>query len=119
MLAAGLLALQAFVAGLATAQAAVMLTPDATGLAMICHGGGAPASDTGDTGSAPDPSKEWHACCEACAASAGPAMLPPLWEVPSVERVGGAVALPWRAALLLIGSRAVRAGLSQAPPGLD
>ncbi|HLH98003.1 MAG TPA: DUF2946 family protein [Xanthobacteraceae bacterium] len=116
-LAAGLLMLQAFVAGLAIAQAAVELTPEAgAGWAVICHGNGTPSSDTGST---PDPSKAWHACCVACAASAGPATLPLPWGVPAVDRQPAIAVLPWHTALLMVATRAVRAGLSQAPPRLD
>ena len=113
ILAAGLIALQTFVAGLAMAEAAVALTPElGAGFAVICHGIGGPASDPG---SAPAP-KDWHPCCVACAAGAGAASLPALWDEPSLTRLPVAAAPRWHRASLPSVPRAVRAGLSQAPP---
>jgi hypothetical protein len=118
MIAAGLIAVQAFLAGLATAQAGVLLTPnlaDLAGFAVICHGNGSAGSD----GSAPDPVATWHPCCLSCAAGAPPATLP---EQLIVLRSDGFRASLSRAAYpasILIAPRAVRAGLSQAPPRLD
>ena len=56
--AAGLLAVQAFLAGLSMAQAALMLSPnlaDADGFNIICHSNGGAGSDhgTGRTGREP------------------------------------------------------------------
>jgi hypothetical protein len=116
-LAAALVALQAFVAGLAMAEAAVMLAPAGAGagFAVICHGGGAASPDTG----VPGPAAAWHPCCVACAAGAGAAVLPPPWGVPIAGRPG-VVASPRRPSeTVLIAPRAVRAGLAQAPPSLD
>jgi hypothetical protein len=117
-IAAGLIAVQAFLAGLATAQAGVMLTPNLAGVAdfaVICHGNGGADSESG---SAPDPAKSWHPCCVSCAAGAQPAMLPEQLIVLRSDRLrvfkSGAL---WPASIL-IAPRAVRAGLSQAPPRL-
>jgi hypothetical protein len=119
MIAASLIAVQAFLAGLATAQAGILLTPnlgDVAGFAVICHGNGNAGSDNG---SAPDPAATWHPCCLSCAAGAPPATLP---EQLIVLRSGCFRASLSRAAYpvsVLIAPRAVRAGLSQAPPRLD
>jgi hypothetical protein len=115
MIAAGLMVGQAFLAGLTMAQAAVMLTPGLAGFAVICHGNGGPDSDTG---TAPEPAKSQHPCCLSCAASAPPATLPaqliglPGGRCRAVETQNLCVAS------IPIAPRAVRAGLSQAPPRL-
>jgi hypothetical protein len=67
MIAAGLIAAQALLAGLAMAQAALVLTPSLAGVAgfaVICHGNGGADSDYG-TAQDPantDPAKNWHPC---------------------------------------------------------
>jgi hypothetical protein len=113
--AAGLIALQAFLAGLALAQATLLFTPGLADFAVICHGNGGAVSDDG---TAPDPGRNSHPCCESCTAAAPPATLP----VPAIVRLldlGGVFKSPtlWVAALPRA-ARAVRAGLSQAPPSL-
>jgi len=115
-----LVVLQALATGLATAPAAAMSANPANPFdaAVICHGagnwavGGAepPADDSSGSRAARD------LCCVFCAAAA-PALLtvtPPV--VGRVERAGtDRLTLPARDHVLTI-SRAVRAGLSQAPP---
>jgi len=123
VIAAGLVAVQALIAGLAMAQAARLLTPslapglaDIAGFAVICHGNGGPDSDNG-TG--PDPAKNWHPCCLSCVAGAPPATLP---AQPAGLRsdLCRACEMPFfSAASILIAPRAVRAGPSQAPPSID
>jgi hypothetical protein len=123
MMAAGLLAVQALLAGLAMAQAALMLTPnlaDVAGFAVICHGNG--GTDAGN-GSARDPAKtdpgeSQHACCESCAAGAPPATLPAQLIVLRSDRCRAFKSRALCAASVSIAPRAVRAGLSQAPPSL-
>jgi hypothetical protein len=116
-LAAGLIAVQAFLAGLASAQAALLLIPDLpgnAGFAVICHGNGGTASDPGT-----DPGKSGHPCCETCAAFGAGATLPapPLLAHIDRHRI---FEPPLPAALaILIAPRAVRAGTSQAPPRID
>jgi hypothetical protein len=88
------------------------VTSGAAEFAVICHGGG--PSDQGN-GTAPDPARAKHPCCMSCTAAASILGGPP------------SVFLPWRgqgfaplepATLVnVIARRAVRAGLSQAPPG--
>jgi hypothetical protein len=112
MIAAALIAMQAFFAGLATAEAALVLTPDLTDVAVICHSIG--GADPG--GAVPDPIKARHLCCLSCTAGAPPVTLPG----PSIalRSEHGRTFKPPRyfAATLLVAPRAVRAGLSQAPP---
>jgi hypothetical protein len=116
-LAAGLLVLQALLAGLATAQAAVMLSGElGAGFAVICHGNGGASPDTGSGSDLP---KDWHSCCGACTAGAAPAVLPALLDVAGASLLSAPASPRLRAASLSIVPRAVRAGPSQAPPSLD
>ena len=106
-----LMVVQAFCAGLAGAQAALVTgTGD---FAIICHGhGGAPS----DGRTAPEPPDQQHPCCAFCTAGAGAAVLsaPPLALFAGDYRPGR---LPFlRAVSILIAPRAVRSGASQAPP---
>jgi len=108
-----LMVLQALVSGLASARAAVM-SANPFDAGVICHGAGGgpelPADDSSGSGAARD------LCCAFCAAAA-PALLtvtPPI--VGHVERAGtDRLTLP-ALDYILIAQRAVRAGLSQAPP---
>ena len=118
MIAAGLIAVQAFLAGLATAQAELMLAPNLAGdgdFAIICHGNGGSGSDHG---SAPDPAENQHPCCVACAAGAPPATVPE--QLIALRSDCGRVFKSplFYAASIPIAPRAVRAGRSQAPPSL-
>jgi hypothetical protein len=118
--AAGLLAVQAFLAGLSMAQAALMLSPslaaDADGFNIICHGNGGAGSDHG---TAPEPAGSQHPCCVACMAGAPPATLPEQAIVLRPDRCRDSVSpLPGRASIR-IAPRAVRAGPSRAPPRLN
>jgi hypothetical protein len=108
-----LVVLQALVSGLASARAAVM-SANPFDAGVICHGawGGPelPPDDSSGSGFARD------LCCAFCA-TAAPALLtvtPPV--VGHVERAGtDRITLPARDHVLIT-PRAVRAGLSQAPP---
>jgi hypothetical protein len=113
-----LMAVQAFLGGLAMAQAALMLSPNPAGadFAVICHGAGGAGSDPG---TAPDPAKSQHPCCLSCVTSGPPATLPAQHIVLRPDRVRGLARPVLRAASILIAPRAVRAGASQAPPRLD
>jgi hypothetical protein len=107
-----LVVVQAFLAGLALAQTAIAASPDLAGLAVICHGGSA----GGDGGTAPDPIKAGHLCCPSCTAG-GPTAV--LVRAPIVVRA--AYHRPCRPLAIScdpvsIAPRAIRAGLSQAPP---
>lgn len=108
-----LVVLQALVSGLSNARAAAMAAnPFDAG--VICHGAGdgpeLPADDSSGSGFARD------LCCTFCAAAA-PALLtvtPPV--IGHVERAGTRRLTPPARDYVLIAQRAVRAGLSQAPP---
>lgn len=111
LIAAWLVVLQAFLAGVATAQAGAMLASDP--IEVICHGSG--GADPADS-TTPDRAKVWHLCCAACM-SAAAAMAPP--DAPT-----SAASEPRRAArpfaysrfIVVISPGAIRAGRSQAPP---
>jgi hypothetical protein len=112
VIAAGLMVLQAFLAGLASAQAAA-ITADPLGVPVICHSVG--GSDPGD-GTAPNPIKAVHLCCVACMGGSSAATLP---EQNALPRSGlcGESALPAVCiADVPTPERAIRAGQSQAPP---
>ena len=113
MIAAGLIALQAFLAGLASTQAVAIAAPDFIDFAVICHGTG--GTDPGD-GTAPDPINIVHLCCVACMASAPPATLSEQAVLPQSDRCRESTTPAVCAAAVPIAGRAVRAGLSQAPP---
>lgn len=108
LIAAAILVLQTLVAGLGSAAAA----PTAAGVldaGIICHGNGDPAQ--------PNPGPAAHDCCVFCT-STGPAALACKTQV--LDRLGGS-----QATGALTGSqdsplcpRAIRAGLSQAPPAI-
>ena len=72
-IAAWLVVLQAFFAGVAIAQTGATLSFDPVAAAAICHGSGGAGSD--DT-TAPETGKVRHLCCAYCM-SAAPAVPPP------------------------------------------
>ena len=112
-IAAWLVVLQAFFAGVAIAQTGAALAFDPVAAAAICHGSGAAGSD--DT-TAPETGKVRHLCCAYCM-SAAPAVPPP--AVPNVLQprpISRPVA--FSGFTLVLAHQAVRAGRSQAPPGL-
>jgi hypothetical protein len=123
VIAAGLIAVQAVLAGLALAQAALMPAPnsaDAADFTVICHGNGGSGSDNG---TAPDPGKTdpgqiQHPCCVSCAAGAPPATLPEQLTVVRSDRDLAFKARILCAVPVRIAPRAVRAGPSQGPPSL-
>jgi hypothetical protein len=118
MVAAGLIAVQAVLAGLAMAQAALALTPnlaEVADFAVICHGNGGAGSDNG---TAPDPVKSQHPCCTACVAGAPPATLPAQLIVLRTGRCRAVKSRTLCAASIRVAPRTVRAGYSQAPPSL-
>jgi hypothetical protein len=110
LIVAAAIAMQAFLAGLA-AEGALVQAPGVPGLAVICHGAG--AADQGN-GTVPEPTGAKHPCCMSCTAAA-----PALAALPSTDRPqpGRSFKPPIpEARTILIAWRAVRAGLSQAPP---
>jgi hypothetical protein len=111
LIAAWLVVLQAFLAGVATAQAGAMLASDPLG--AICHGadGAGPADAT-----APEANKVRHLCCEYCT-SAAPAFVPPDAVSVAVSQSGQASRRPgFFPFTIVISPGAIRAGPSQAPP---
>jgi hypothetical protein len=119
MIAAGLMAVQAVLAGLAIAQAALMPAPNLAGdaaFAVICHGNG--GSDSNSGSAPPEPGENHDPCCVSCVAAAPPAMLPAQQIVLRADR-GRVFKSPFISAVSIrIAPRAVRAGPSQAPPSL-
>jgi DUF2946 family protein len=111
LLAVWLVVLQAFLAGVATAQAGAML---AAGPAeVICHASG--SADPAD-GSAPDATKAWHLCCAACTAPVVAA--PAVPAVVSIEPRGASRPSALQGFIFIVAHGAIRAGPSQAPPTL-
>ena len=113
LIAAWLVALQAFLAGVATAQAAAMLAAPAA-IDVICHGSGSGGGAT--DGTAPETAKIEHLCCVFCT-SAAPALPPP-----AAPRLAEVQQIPQPAKVssftFVISPGAIRAGPSQAPPSL-
>src|SRR5215472_17433630 len=110
---AALVALQSLGAGLALVESSIALTPALGDFAVICHGGG--GGDAG-SGTAPEPIKVGHFCCPACTGSGPPAVLA---GAPVAVRTAFHQLLnlpPAYSNGIAIAARAVRAGLSQAPP---
>jgi hypothetical protein len=111
-IAVGLIVLQAFLAGLAVARAALALA-DPLGAAVICHRG---ASGNTDDGTPPEPIKAIHLCCYACIAGSPTATLPEQVVLPGFELCRGSTRRGACASDVRIAARAIRAGQSQAPP---
>ena len=103
---------QAFFAGLAGAEAALVENAGTGDIAVICHGGGA----SPEGGTAPDTPEKQHPCCTFCTAGAASAVLPTfaLALLAGCCRADGLPAL--HPVSIQIAPRAVRAGSSQAPP---
>jgi hypothetical protein len=111
-LATWLIVLPAFLAGVATAQAAA--TPASAAGDAICHG--APASADSPDGTVPENGKVAHLCCVACT-SAAPALAAP--EAPKPLQLAPALRpAAFASFIVVIAPGAIRAGLSQAPPSL-
>ena len=109
LIAAWLIVLQAFLAGVAAAHAAAIAVSDP--LNAICHGaGGAGAND----GTAPQSAKIEHLCCAHCI-SAAPAIAPPDAPRGAPPRLASRP-LAWSSFTVVIAHGAVRAGPARAPP---
>jgi hypothetical protein len=111
VLAAGLIVLQALLASLAVAQAA-LISADPVGV-VICHGGG---GNNGDDGTAPDPIKEIHQCCLACVAGSPTATLPQQTLFFGFELPPSSTRLGLWLDDVPTADRSIRAGQSRAPP---
>jgi hypothetical protein len=99
LIAAWLVVLQAFLAGVVTAQSGAMLASD-------------PAAD----GTAPDAAKAWHLCCASCTAPAVAA--PAVPGAVSIEPRGASRPSVPQGFIIIVSHGAIRAGPSQAPPTL-
>jgi hypothetical protein len=109
LIAMWLVVLQAFLAGVATAQAGAML---ASGPAdVICHASG--NADPADT-TAPDAAKAWHLCCASC--TAPPVAVPAVPAVVSIEPRSASRPSVLQRFIIIVSHGAIRAGPSQAPP---
>ena len=104
LIAAWLIVLQAFLAGVAAAQAAAMAASDP--INAICHGA--------DDGTAPQSAKIEHLCCAHCI-SAAPAIAPPDAPRAAPARLASRP-LACSSFTVAIARGAVRAGPSRAPP---
>jgi hypothetical protein len=113
MLLAALFAVQALLAGLASAGDMHVPATRLGDLTIICHGQG--AADPGSP-TAPDPDKSQHPCCLLCAAGAAPAVLDGSSVALREERSRSSEPPARAAEATPIAPRAVRAGLSHAPP---
>ena len=112
LIATCLVVLQAFLAGVAAAQAAaITASPDPIG--AICHGSG---GGGGADGTAPKDAELRHLCC-ACCASALSAIVPPAAPCRAQVRHDPRPVLFSRF-IFVISPGAIRAGASQAPPRL-
>ena len=112
LIAIWLVVLQAFLAGVATAQAGAMAASDPL-VGAICHGsdGAGPADTT-----APDANKVRHLCCEYCT-SAAPALAPPdTISVAAPQSPATSQLAAFSRFIIVISPGAIRAGPSQAPP---
>ena len=112
LIATWLVVLQAFLAGVAIAQAAAMQASPAA-IGAVCHGAGSVAAADG---TAPDGTGIAHLCCACCASPAATVVLP---AVPQPARVRQAPAsVVFTSFIFVISPEAIRAGPSQAPPRL-
>jgi len=109
LLAAWLIVLQAFLAGLATAQAAAVAVADP--LAVVCHGGEGGANPAEPT----DAGKIRHLCCAFCLASAPALAAPEVVLNPRSARYAEPPAILARVTIVFARG-VIRAGPSQAPP---
>ena len=112
MVAAWLIALQAFLAGVATAQAAVKLAPISSDAGVICHGAGS----TGPV--VPDADQTWQLCCGFCATASSAAAVADAPDVTPVVSWNQAAAPALIQFTVVMARGAVRVGPSQAPPQL-
>jgi hypothetical protein len=111
LIAVWLVVLQAFLAGVATAQAGAILVAGPAD--AICHGSG--GVDPGDS-SIPDAAKAWHLCCGSCTAPA--VATPAVPGVIPIEPPGVLRPSTLQRFIIVVSHGAIRAGPSQAPPTL-
>jgi len=111
LIAAWLVVLQAFLAGVATAQAGSMSVADPFG--VICHG-----ADAGNPEQAPasDAGKVWHLCCTFCLSSVSALAAPDVAALVFANVVRAAPQPILSSFGVIFPRGVVRAGPSQAPP---
>jgi hypothetical protein len=107
--AAWLIVLQAFLAGIATAQAGAASATDS--IEAICHGSGTPSDPA-----TPDRAKVWHLCCVACTSAAAATAPPAAPAVAALERRRSSLPSAYSPFIVVISPGAIRAGPSRAPP---
>jgi hypothetical protein len=107
-----LVVLQAFLAGLATAQAAAGQANAQLHEAVICYGaGGSPELPDGTSS---DASAHWNVCCTLCAFSTPAARTATATD--ALESAEAATPPRLSSFTIMIARHAVRAGQSQGPP---
>jgi hypothetical protein len=113
LMAVGLIVLQAFLVGLASARSGAMPAPDPIG--AICHGS-VDASRGPSPADAPDPdgAQAWHLCCASCLFAVPAIATPGLPRLSAPRRE--APALVPAAFTIVLAPGARRAGPSRAPP---
>jgi hypothetical protein len=110
LIAAWLVVLQAFLAGVATARAGAILASDP---AAICHGsGGAGPVDS----TAPETAKLQHLCCAYCTVAAPAAAPPDALVISRARQASRPVA--YCGFTILLSRGVIRAGSARAPPTL-
>jgi hypothetical protein len=104
LLAAWLLVLQAFLAGVTAAQAVAIVGDP------VCHGDGADRGTGGD-----GPRAAAHACCASCLVAA-PVLAPPPAAPGCIVPPASVRGVVWSTITYVIAPGAIRAGASRAPP---
>jgi hypothetical protein len=113
LLLAALLAVQAVLAELASAGDMHVAARGLDDLTIICHGHGAAVPGNP---AAPEPDRTQHPCCLLCTAGAAPAVLGGSSVALRGERTRSSEPPVRAAEAMPVAPRAVRAGLSHAPP---
>jgi Protein of unknown function (DUF2946) len=114
LIAASLIVLQAFLAGVAAGQAGAPAAIDLIDPAAICHGSG--RADPAGTG-VPDAGKAWHLCCAYCTNAVSAITPPDAARLDPLEPRPAGRLLASAGFTIVLPPGAVRAGPSQAPPG--
>jgi hypothetical protein len=111
LIAVWLVVLQAFLAGVATAQAGAILAGNSID-AAICHGAG----DADPDDPAAPVEAAWHLCCASCTSAAPPVVSSGALAAIALESRGESRPVAFAGFTLVIPHGVIRAGSSQAPP---
>jgi hypothetical protein len=111
LIAAWLVVLQAFLAGVVTARAGAMFLSNPID-AAICHGAGVPAP----ADPAAPAEAAWHLCCGFCTSAAPPVVASGAPAAIALESRGELRPLAFAGFTLVTAHGVIRAGSSQAPP---